>query len=78
MKYKIVGFTELRGEEWDCEAIDEKGKSIIVDPFVGCAWEYKNRKALLGTWFETKDEHWHKDYNVLMPGENDFKIIQRT
>jgi hypothetical protein len=76
MKYKIIGFTKFGdNQDWDCIAITETGKRILVDPYVGCAWEYDNRTALLNTWFETEREHWHPEFNVLMPGETDFKVV---
>lgn len=81
MIYKITGFTKFSdGQDADCEAITEDGKKIIVDPFVGCAFEYENREALLNTWFETKDEHWLENEivgKVLLPRENDFKLVQK-
>lgn len=79
MKYKIVGFTKFPdNQDYDCIAITEKGEEILVDPFVSCAFDYEKREHLLGVWFETKDLHWHKNTNVLMPAENDFHIIQKN
>lgn len=83
MKYKIIDFTKFpNGDDKDCIAIDEKGNKIIVDPFVGCAFNYENRKALLNTWFETKEEHFFDNpeldkEKVLLPAENDFNVIQK-
>jgi len=78
MKYKIIDFTKFPdGEDNDCIAITETGKKILVDPFVGCAFEYENRKALLNTWFETKELQWFStDEKVLLPAEKDFNIIK--
>lgn len=79
MKYKIIGFTHFEdGSDKDCIAITAKGEKIIVDPFVGCAWEFENRETLLNTWFETETERWHVNSNpaVLMPAEDDFKLLQ--
>lgn len=74
MIYKIIGFTE----SGDCKAITDKGQSLIVDPFVGCAFLYENKEALLDTWFETIDLNFYsKDSNVLLPAENDFKVVQK-
>lgn len=72
MKYMIISLTE----KIDCNAITEDGKKIIVDPFVGCAWNFEDRIALLNSWFETKKPYWYeKEKDVLIPHENDFKLI---
>ena len=68
LKFKITGFTKFPdGEDGDCVAVTEDGKDLIVDPFVGCAWEYKNREHLLDTWFEGEGELFTKDNKVFLP-----------
>jgi len=75
IRFKVTAFTKFPdGQDNDCEAINESGKKILVDPFVGCAWEYENREALLNTWFEAEG-HWHET-NVFLPRENHMKVIQ--
>ena len=77
VRFRITGFTKFQdGEDNDCEAIDEQGNKILVDPFVGCAWKYENREALLNTWFESEG-HWHES-NVFLPREGMMKVIQTT
>lgn len=79
MKFKIIGFTKFQdGSDKDCIAVTEFGKRIIVDPFVGCAWEYENRVALLNTWFEINHVHWfnNNEFGILLPAQNDMTVIQ--
>lgn len=78
MKAKIIGFTKYPdGEDKDCIAITDDGKEVVVDPFVGCSWEYKNRKYLLNEWFEDPNAWQHKD-GVWLTDEHTFKIIPMT
>ena len=77
MIFKIIRFTKFDdGEDNDCVAITDHGKEITVDPFVGCAFEYEGRTALLNSWFEVKSEHWHQ--GVLLPAENDFTLVNNS
>lgn len=69
IRFKIISIDE----KGDCKAINENGKELIVDPFVGCAFEYKNRGHLLNGWFEATG-FFHKD-GAFLPSEGEFKKI---
>ena len=75
LKAKIIGFTKFEdGQDRDCIAITDKGEKIIVDPFVGCSWSYKDREHLLNMWFEDEKAFQHKS-GVWLTSEHLFKII---
>lgn len=75
MKAKIIGFTQRDGQDWDCEAITDEGKKIIIDPFVGCSWKYEDREHLLNHWVQDIEAWIHKDTGVWLTNEHTFKII---
>ena len=76
IKFKVTGFNKFHnGDDNDCICIKENGEKFLVDPFVGCAWEYEERGHLLNTWFEA-DGHWHET-GVFLPIENSMKVIQK-
>lgn len=79
MKAKIIGFTKfLDGQDNDCIAITDKGVEIIVDPFVGCSWEYDKREYLLNQWFEDKNAWIHKDIDgreTWLTNEHSFHLL---
>lgn len=73
---KITGFTKFEdGSDRDCEAVTDKGERIIVDPFVGCSWEYDNRASLVGEWFCDNEAFIHNDTGVWLTGENSFRLL---
>lgn len=81
--FKIVGFSYFPNSEdvTSCIAVDDSGNEILIDPFVGCAWKYDNKEALLGTWFKA-DGHWHKSEKhncpmCFLPREGCMKILQK-
>lgn len=80
MKAKIISFNKYPdGADKDCICITDDGKEVIVDPFVGCSWEYEKRKYLLGEWFEDPDawEHEHPKgvkTGIWLTGDN-FRLI---
>ena len=74
MRAKIIRFTQRDGQDYDCEAITDKGEKVIVDPFVGCSWKYENREALLGQWFED-EKAFLSDSGVWLTDEYSFKLL---
>lgn len=76
MRAKIVGFTKFEdGQDKDCIAITEKGEEIIVDPFVGCSWEYDKRQYLLNEWFEDENAFFHEGTKCWLTSEHSFHLI---
>lgn len=75
MKAKITGFTQRDGQDWDCEAITEKGEKIIVDPYVGCSWKYEDRKHLLNEWFEDENAFLSNDGKTWLTDEHSFRLL---
>jgi len=76
MRAKIIGFTHFPdGQDADCIAITDTGEKIIVDPFVGCSWEYEDREHLLNQWFEDEKASKHPTINVWLTGEHSFKLL---
>ena len=74
IRFKITGFTKFPdGQDKDCIAIIENGREILVDPFVGCAFKYENRKELLGVWWEASGNWWED--KVFLPSENEMGIF---
>ena len=57
----------------DCICVNEDGKEIRVDPFVGCAFEFEQREHLIGQWFKMGG-HYYKDGTFLV-SEGEMKII---
>lgn len=78
VRFKVIGFSKFEGtnDDNDCICITESGEEIMVDPFVGCAWEYENREHLINTWFEAEG-FWY-DSNVFLPRENKMMVIQEV
>ena len=69
LKAKIIGFTKFPdGEDKDCIAITDKGKEIVIDPFVGCSWKYENRLQLLNEWVEDPNA-WQYSDGTWLSGE---------
>ena len=76
MKAKIIGFTKFEdGADRDCIGITETGEKIIIDPFVGCSWKYKDREHLLNEWVEDEGAFLHSS-GVWLTSEKTFKIIK--
>lgn len=44
----VVTFVKYLNERNEMLAHDEDGKEIIIDPFVGCTWEWTDAKELIG------------------------------
>lgn len=62
----------------DCVAVTGSGKRIKIDPFVGCAWEWENKNALLNTVlvlssYESGNYSLSND-NVYIPQENQLRF----
>ena len=75
MKCKIIGFTKYPdGEDKDCIAITDDGKEIVIDPFVGCSWDYEKRQHLLDEWVEDQ-KAWLDESGIWLTNEHSFKII---
>ena len=74
MRAKIIGFTQKDGHDWDCKAITDKGEQILVDPFAGCAWDYKQREHLLNQWFNDEEAFLSKDGECWLLNEKTFRL----
>lgn len=82
LKFKITGFTKFKDgiDDNECIAILENGEQILVDPFVGCAYNYENREHLIGNWYEAEG-HWFEENKKLeipkafLPSEGKFKLL---
>lgn len=73
MRAKIIGFKKFPdGADSDCIAITDIGEEIVVDPFVGCSWEYEKRQYLLNEWFEDS-RAWKHESGVWLTSD-DFKL----
>lgn len=68
IKFKVIKLLEKSGE---CEALLKSGKKVIIDPFVGCAFEYKDREELLDKWYKA-DGFWCRD--VFLPEEGTMEL----
>lgn len=44
----VVTFTKYLNERNEMLAHDKNGNEIIVDPFVGCTWEWEKANELIG------------------------------
>jgi hypothetical protein len=78
LKAKIIRFTKFPdGQDKDCVAITDDGKEVIVDPFVGCSWDYDKREHLLNEWFEDPGAWQHENNGdvVWLTGEHSFKLL---
>lgn len=79
LRAKIIAFTKYPdGQDKDCIAITDDGREIMVDPFVGCSWEYEKRQHLLNEWFDDP-EAWEHEYKGEKSGvwltSAEFKLI---
>lgn len=75
MKAKIIEFTKFEdGQDKDCVAITDRGEKILVDPFVGCSWEYENRHLLINEWFEDNDA-FQSDDGAWLTSEEGFRLL---
>lgn len=81
LKFKIISFFTFDNSDdvKDCLAILEDGTKIVVDPFVGCAFDYNQREHLLGVWWEAEG-NWHENvkYNIpkaFLPREGTMKLL---
>ncbi len=76
IKARIIGFTKYKELDWDCIAVTDKGERILINPFVGCAWEYENRVALVNTWIEMP-ENCHTNDGVFLPSDigEEFRVL---
>lgn len=81
LEFKIIGFTYFpNGVINDCIAILENGEKILVDPFVGNAYEYENREYLLDNWWDAEGHWFEHDAKLnieraFLPKEGGLKII---
>jgi hypothetical protein len=50
----VVTFEKYLTERNEMLASDEEGREVVVDPFVGCAWEWQNAQELVGKKVEIK------------------------
>ena len=57
----------------DCIAVTGNGKRIKIDPFVGCAWEWENKDALLNTVLVLSNDYQNKE-GVYLPQENQLRF----
>lgn len=83
--FKVIDFTYFDGEESldnvnSCKAVLEDGTDVLVDPFVGCAFKYKNKEQLLDTWW-VAEGHWHEDLKhncslCFLPREGQMQLLQ--
>ena len=69
---KFISYNESKNE---LTAINlENGKEFQVDPFVGCAFDYKKANELIGNIYKGKG-HFHEDGCFLIQ-EGEFNFIQ--
>lgn len=73
LKVTFIKYIEDRNEML---AVNMKNdKEIRVDPFVGCAFDYKYAELLLGKTYKTTGI-WHSKLDVFIPTEGQFNLIQ--
>lgn len=72
---KIIGFKiGAKGEELECIAIDEKGQTVVVDPYLGITDNYVQRQKFIDTTFE--DTNISKNVNdVWVADKSTFSIV---
>lgn len=58
----------------DCTAVTAQGEIIKIDPFVGCAWDWENKDALLGTVCVLSKYFMSKDNRCWLVNENGLRF----
>lgn len=71
-----VVFRRLSNSEGEMIATCEDGEEVVVDPFVGCAWEYEQRAELIGRKATIKGS-WHWS-NIFLIDEKGINFIPLT
>ena len=68
----LIKIIEIR-DVGDCIAVTGNGKRIKIDPFVGCAWEWENKDALLNTVLVLSNDYQNNE-GIYLPNENQLRF----